>query len=301
MTVWKHMNKLDINYAVFWDIYDQGRPLNSLKTNNIIVPSIYVYFVSDHFWDSNIHHNKKCSALRETQLSDELIGLLAVNWLPENYDSLELSTPQKRIKSLARRLLFTLEVKNLAAILTLQLRGFSDGMSQDGLRQNAPTYWMRFDIYNNLIKESETPLLHVLDIKEIVSNRNAVYHMWEEHLLILKARNANCNICRWSRHTIPKDYSTICLQIKDTKCKCFQQMLWILKAYVIHTSLKEIAKTAVLVQIIWHLGILVTFFTWKQNQELGHKKTVHCKVVGSLCNRTWIHLTWMQGEDKICG
>ena len=72
------------------------------------------------------------------------------------------------------------------------------------------------------------------------------------------------NICRLSRHTTPtqvaEDYSTVCSQIKDAKCKCFQQMLGIFKAYVVHVSLKEIAKTAVLVQIVWHLGTSVTFF-----------------------------------------
>ena len=146
---------------------------------------------------------------------------------------------------------------------------------------------------------SEKTVFRGLETKEAASNIDVLRCMWVEHFLIPRAKKCRlCNICISSRHTTPTqvagNYSTICLQIKDAKCKCFQQMLWILKAYVVHSSLKEISETAIVVQIIWHLGNLVTFFIWKQNQELGHKKTVQCKVVSSLCNRALIHLTWMR-------
>ena len=135
-----------------------------------------------------------------------------------------------------------------------------------GLKQNAPTNWMGFDICNGLTKNSETTWLHVLDIKGSASNRNAITCSRAS----ANSKGKKCklyNICRSSRHNTPtqvaEDYSTVCSQIKDAKCKCFQQMLGIFKAYVVHASLKEIAKTAVLVQIVWHLGTSLTFFMWK--------------------------------------
>ena len=42
-----------------------GRTLNYHETK-IASPSIYVYCFSDHFWDSNIYHSKKCSAYEYT-------------------------------------------------------------------------------------------------------------------------------------------------------------------------------------------------------------------------------------------
>ena len=44
---------------------------------------------------------------------DELMGLSAVNLLPENHPCSELSTPQKKIKSLIERMQFILHVKSL--------------------------------------------------------------------------------------------------------------------------------------------------------------------------------------------
>ena len=44
---------------------------------------------------------------------DELMGLSAVNLLPENHPCSELSTPQKKIKSLIERMQLILHVKSL--------------------------------------------------------------------------------------------------------------------------------------------------------------------------------------------
>lgn len=84
------------------------------------------------------------------------------------------------------------------------------------------------------------------------------------------------------------------MQSLNALSRCFKS--W--SNMLLINSLKEISKTSGIVQIIWHLETLVPLFIWKQSQELNHKKTVQCKVVSSLCNRTLILLLWRQDGDN---
>lgn len=90
----------------------------------------------------------------------------------------------KKVQSLARILLFILCSKKPATLFILQFKGFSDGMLQDGLKQNSPIDCMGFDTYNGLRKHSETTcirqwkyMLHVSEMEKAASDINAFYFL----------------------------------------------------------------------------------------------------------------------------
>lgn len=75
-----------------------------------------------------IYHSKKYSASHKTRLLDELMGLLAVYWLPENHHCSELSTSPKRNQKPGWQAAIYIHGRKLVAIWTLHFRGFLDGM-----------------------------------------------------------------------------------------------------------------------------------------------------------------------------